>query len=103
MNNNELSRFSGTLKANKNLILTITVHHLMYYKVALQPAGVFCFLQMNHPLNKFAHPCFILCVKKHICQQSAFFATNAPSKGAQMRCTIRTFTSEISSRSLATF
>jgi len=75
----------------------------MYYKVVLQLAGVFGFLQMNHPLNKFAHPWFILCVKKHCCQQSAFFATNAPSKGAKTRCTTRTLTSEISSCACATF
>jgi len=29
--------------------------------------------------------------KKHSYQQSAFFATNAPSKGAQMRSTTRPF------------
>jgi len=75
----------------------------MYYKVVLQLAGVFGFVQMNHPLNTFAHTRFILCVKKHCCQQSAFFATNAPSKGAQMCCSTRTFTSEISSRACATF
>jgi len=28
-------------------------------------AGVFDFLQMTLPLNKSAHPWFILCVKKH--------------------------------------
>jgi len=75
----------------------------MYYKVVLQLAGVFGFLQMNHPLNKCAHPWFILYVKKNCCQQSEFFATNAPSKGTQTRCTTRTFTSEISSCACATF
>jgi len=28
---------------------------------------------------------------KHCCQQNAFFATNAPSKGVQMRGTTRPF------------
>jgi len=30
----------------------------------LQLAGVFGFLQMTLPLNKFARPWFVLCVKK---------------------------------------
>jgi len=59
----------------KNLIVTITVHHFMknfhslpylcrHYKLVLRLAGVFGFLQRTLALNKFAHPWFILCVKK---------------------------------------
>jgi len=42
---------------------------------------------------------------KHCCQQNAFFATNAPSKVAQMRRSLLPdhLRSEISSGALATF
>jgi len=36
-----------------------------HYKLVLQLAGVFGFLQMSLLLNRFADPWFILCVKKH--------------------------------------
>jgi len=79
--------------------------------VVLQLAGVFGFLQMNHPLNTFAHPWLMLCVKKHCCQQSAFFATSVPSKVRKCAVPpehllreISSFeTSEISTPALATF
>jgi len=60
------------------------------------------FLQMTLRLYTYAHPWVILCIKKHRCQQSAFFATNAPSTGAQMRSTTN-LRSGISSRALAIF
>jgi len=33
-------------------------------KLVLRLAAIFGFLQMTLPLNKFAHPWFVLCVKK---------------------------------------
>ena len=58
---------------------------------------------MNHPLNKFPHPWFILCVKKHCCQQSAFSATDAPLKVRKFAEPPSHLRSKISSRALATF
>jgi len=44
------------------------LHSLQYlywhYKLVFRFVGAFGFLQMTLPLNKFAHPWFVLCVKK---------------------------------------
>jgi len=67
--NNILSRFSGTRnekKINTDNYCT-SFNHLMqnlhslpylywHYKLVLRLAGVFDFLQMTLPLNKFSHP-----------------------------------------------
>jgi len=47
--------------------LSLNLQYLYWhYIVVLRLAGVFGFLQMTLLLNKFAHPWFILCVKKHL-------------------------------------
>jgi len=54
-------------------------------------------------LNKFAHPWFILCVKKHEWKRIAankahFLQSMFPLKGAQMRRTTRPFVQNLISR-----
>jgi len=65
--------------------------------------GVFSFLQMTLPLNKFDPPWFMLWVKKHCCQQSAFFVTMLPLRCAKYTVPSDDLRSEISSRALPTF
>ena len=118
--NNILSRFSGTRKSNKNLILTITVHHFTknlhslpylywHYKLVLRLAGVFGFLQMALLLNKFVHPWFILCVKKHEWERSIaankthFLQLILPLKVRKCAIPPEHLRSEISSCTFATF
>jgi len=85
----------------------LNLHSLPYlywhYKLVLQLAGVFGFLQMNHPLNKFAHPWFILCVKKHCFQQNAFLQPMLRLKVRKHAVSPEHLLSEISSSALATF
>jgi len=55
-------------------------------------AGIFGFLQMTLPLNMCAHSWFIIqYVKKHCCQQSAIFATDARSEAVEMHSTTGLF------------
>jgi len=51
-----------------------------YYKLVLRLAGVFGFLQMTLPLNKFAHPWFVLCVKNPGPLQGAQGGRSPPHK-----------------------
>ena len=50
--NNTLSRFSGTIKSNKNFIPTITVHHFMWNLHSLP------YLYWHYKLVFAAHWCF---------------------------------------------
>jgi len=80
------------------MMLTITLHHLsktcilLTLQTGFGLAGIFGFQQMTLPLNMCAHSwCIIQYVKKHCCLQSEFFATNTPSKAAEMRSTTGPF------------
>ena len=79
--NNALSLFLGTRKSKQtlnidnyftsfNVKLAFVTYMSRRYKVVLRLAGGFSFPLMTLPLNKFAHPWFILCVNKDECKRS---------------------------------
>ena len=101
-----LSRFLGTRKSNKfhtdnyctsfNVKLAFLPYLYWHYKLILRLAGVFDFLQMTLPLNKFAHPglyylLWSMTEKKALLPAKRIFCNQCSSKGAQMRRTTKPF------------